>query len=232
MFDEPAAHEWIGLQIVQGVKQRLFAAAFVELPKGISADGVVGLQQGQELASRRHRVPRRSDAQRCDTHPRARPTNACGHPSSSQSRSHASLLGSRLPASISRYSRTVTPISHAARQTRSPSRRRSRSSIPGNAARVGTRRMLSMVTDAHLEAVVRLEPCANHPSQSSRWVSIRKSALRIVPSAADRELEDAAVVLIWHDAVVPASVDDEEVVTRSVRTRCDRDALGRADRRS
>jgi hypothetical protein len=45
----------------------------------------------------------------------AAPTKDCGHPYSLHSRSHTSLSGSRSPASSSRYSRIVTPMSHAAR---------------------------------------------------------------------------------------------------------------------
>jgi hypothetical protein len=71
------------------------------------------------------------------------PTNVCGHPYSSEIRRYVSGLGARSPASISRYSRTLTPINQAARQTRSPSRFRSRRIIPGYAAKVGMRRRLS-----------------------------------------------------------------------------------------
>ena len=55
---------------------------------------------------------------------------------SSQIRSHVAKSGTRSLASSSRYSRTLTPISHAARQTLRPSRLRSRRIIAGNAARV------------------------------------------------------------------------------------------------
>jgi hypothetical protein len=61
-----------------------------------------------------------------------------GHLYSLQIRCHVSNVGKRVPASSSRYSRTFTPISHAARQTRRPSRFRPRSSIAAYAASVGT----------------------------------------------------------------------------------------------
>ena len=48
------------------------------------------------------------------------PTNVCGHPYSLQIRSHVSNVGDRSPASISRYSRTLTQTSQAARQTLRP----------------------------------------------------------------------------------------------------------------
>jgi hypothetical protein len=54
-----------------------------------------------------------------------------------------SRLGIRSPASISRYSRTLTPTSQAARQTRSPSRFRSCCCIiDGNAASPGMTELL------------------------------------------------------------------------------------------
>jgi hypothetical protein len=49
-----------------------------------------------------------------------------------------SRLGVRSPASISRYSRTLTPTNPPARQTRSPSRFRSCSIIAEYAAEVAT----------------------------------------------------------------------------------------------
>jgi hypothetical protein len=60
--------------------------------------------------------------------------NVCGHPYNSEIRSYVPGLGMRSPASISRYSRTLTPINQAARQTLSPSRFRFRCIIPGNEA--------------------------------------------------------------------------------------------------
>jgi hypothetical protein len=66
-------------------------------------------------------------------------TSVCGLPYNSEIRSYVPGLGSRSPASISRYSRTLTPINQAARQTLRPSRLRARCIIPGYAAKVGTR---------------------------------------------------------------------------------------------
>jgi hypothetical protein len=66
------------------------------------------------------------------------PTNVCGHPYSWEIRWHVSGLGVRWPASISRYSRTLTPANQAARQTLRPSRFRERCIMPGYAAKVGT----------------------------------------------------------------------------------------------
>jgi hypothetical protein len=43
-------------------------------------------------------------------------TNVCGHPYSLQIRRYVSSLGMRSLATISRYSRTLTPTSQAARQ--------------------------------------------------------------------------------------------------------------------
>jgi len=60
--------------------------------------------------------------------------NVCGHPSCSQIRSHVSNVGDCVPASSSRYSRTLTPNRHPASQTRTPKRSRLRRSISGNAA--------------------------------------------------------------------------------------------------
>ena len=67
-----------------------------------------------------------------------RATNVCGYPYSLQIRSQVSNVGERSPASISRYSRTLTPTSQAGRQTLRPSRFRPRCIIPGYAAKVGT----------------------------------------------------------------------------------------------
>ena len=66
------------------------------------------------------------------------PADVCGHPYSSEIRSYAARLGIRSPDSISRYSRTLTPISQAARHTRSLLRCRSRCIIAGYAAKVAT----------------------------------------------------------------------------------------------
>jgi hypothetical protein len=66
------------------------------------------------------------------------PTNVCGHPYNSEIRSYIPGLGSRSPASISRYSRTLTPTNQAARQILMPSRFRARCIIPGYAAKVDT----------------------------------------------------------------------------------------------
>jgi hypothetical protein len=63
-----------------------------------------------------------------------------GQPYRSQIRCHVVKSGTRIPASSSRHSRTVTPHSQAARHTRRPSRFRPCSSIRGNAASVGTAR--------------------------------------------------------------------------------------------
>ena len=65
-------------------------------------------------------------------------TKVSGHAYNSEIRTYVPELGVRTPASISRYSRTRTPTSQAARQTRSPSRLRSRCIIPGYEAEVGT----------------------------------------------------------------------------------------------
>ena len=65
-------------------------------------------------------------------------TKVRGHPYNSEIRSYVPGLGSRRPASISRYSRTLTPISQAARQTLRPSRFRARCIIVGYAANAGT----------------------------------------------------------------------------------------------
>jgi hypothetical protein len=67
-------------------------------------------------------------------------TNVFGHPYNSEIRSYVPRLGSRSPASISRYSRTLTPTNQAARQTLRPSRLRARCIIPGYAAKVATSR--------------------------------------------------------------------------------------------
>jgi hypothetical protein len=52
------------------------------------------------------------------------------------------------PASISRYSRTLTPISHAARHTLKPSRCRSRRIIVGNEAKDATVKSLEPAMDS------------------------------------------------------------------------------------
>jgi hypothetical protein len=57
-------------------------------------------------------------------------------------RSQVSNVGERDPVSISRYSRTLIPRSHAARQTRRPSRFRARRIIRGYTAKVDIVRSL------------------------------------------------------------------------------------------
>jgi hypothetical protein len=81
--------------------------------------------------------PRWRDGLGLDTHA-GESTNVCGHSYSLQIRSHVSKSGHRSPASKDRYSRTLTPINQAARQTRSPSRSRPRCIIDGNEARDAT----------------------------------------------------------------------------------------------
>jgi hypothetical protein len=69
------------------------------------------------------------------------PMNVCGHPYSLQIRSNVSKVGDRVPASISRYSRTLTPKRHAAWHSRTPSVRdrvgASRGTLPGSACDEG-----------------------------------------------------------------------------------------------
>src|SRR5262249_23094238 len=76
-------------------------------------------------------------------------------------RRHVSKSGSCSPASISRYSRTETPISHAAWQTRSPWRSRSRCIIAGNSARETMRRSLEPPADVGASCAdgTSIRPC-------------------------------------------------------------------------
>jgi hypothetical protein len=105
---------------------------------------MIGLCSGRQEDGEHRRTP---TYQRAQERPHERGpersvrhrVNANGHENTSHMRRHVSKSGSRSPASISRYSRTVTPISHAARQTRSPSRLRSRSIIVAWDAKVAMR---------------------------------------------------------------------------------------------
>jgi hypothetical protein len=83
-------------------------------------------------------------AKRCDDtnadvlHQRRIPdANVCGHPNVLQIQSHVSKLGDRVPASSSRYSRMLTPSSHAARLSDQPACLRSCSSNFGSIATAG-----------------------------------------------------------------------------------------------
>jgi hypothetical protein len=77
--------------------------------------------------------------------------------------------GNRSPASISRYSRTLTPINQAARQTLRPPRFRARCIIPGYAAKVGTSQSLGPITDSVGHFSLPRRPIPDEVHDFERW---------------------------------------------------------------
>jgi hypothetical protein len=102
----------------------------------------------------------------------------CGHRYNSGIGRYVSRLGVRSPASISRYSRTLTPINQAARQTRRPSRFRSRSIIEGNAASVATDRAYRGGTASQMSAQAGVR-CASDQTDHAATPAAAKTTTRI-----------------------------------------------------